>query len=142
MKMLETPTADNLLKMPFAVPPPDCCVTDFRALRNKLTPPFRLTVKGKIVDLQGRELSQSGNPKRVFDLVDGSGLYFTCCAMKHNADSRALENYQDVVLYFGSGRGQIGSSKGMLYLMKDAFIVSIGTPSLMHAPKTEQLTIQ
>ena len=53
-----------------------------------------------------------------------------------------MENYQDVVLYFGSGRPQIGSSKAMLYLMQDAFIVSIGTPSLMHAAKTEQLTIQ
>ena len=51
IKMLERPTADSLLKMPFVVPPPDCCVTVFRALRNKLTPPFRLTVKGKIVDL-------------------------------------------------------------------------------------------
>ena len=142
IKMLERPTSDNLLKMPFAVPPPDCCVTVFRALRNKLTPPFRLSVKGKIVDLQGRETSQGGNPKRVFDLVDGSGLYFTCCAMRHNADSPALENYQDVVIYFGSGRGPIGSSKGMLYLMKDAIIISIGKPSLMNAPKTEQLSIQ
>ena len=126
--MLETPTAENLLQMPFAIPPPECCVTVFRGLRNKLVPPFRLTVKGKVVDLQSREVSQAGNSKRIFDLVDSSGLYFTCCAMKHNAESRALENYQDVVLYFGSGRPQIGSSRGMLYLRQDAFIVSIGTP--------------
>ena len=139
--MLETPTAENLLQMPFAIPPPECCVTVFRGLRNKLVPPFRLTVKGKVVDLQSREVSQAGNSKRIFDLVDNSGLYITCCAMKHNAESRALENYQDVVLYFGSGRPQIGSSKAMLYLMQDAFIVSIGAPTLLHAAKTEQLTI-
>ena len=117
-------------------------MTVFRALRNKLTPPFRLSVKGKIVDLQGMVTSQGGNLKRIFDLVDGSGLYFTCCALWHNADSPALENYQDVVIYLGSGRGPIGSSKGMLYLMKDTMIISIGKPSLMSAPKTEQLWIQ
>ena len=142
MKMLERPTADNLLKMPFVVPPPDCCVTVFRALRNKLTPPFRLSAKGKIVDLQSMAISQAGNPKRVFDLVDGSGVYFTCCAMYHNAHSPALENYQDVVIYFGKGSGPIGCGKGMLYLMKDTMIISIGKPSLMSAPKTEQLWIQ
>ena len=38
--------------------------------------------------------------------------------------------------------GKLGSAKPMLYLKKDAFIVSIDTPSLMHTPKTEQLTIQ
>ena len=142
VKVLEQPTADNLLKMTFAVPPPDCCVTVFRSLRNKLTPPFRLSVKGKIVDLQNRETSQNGNAKRIFDLVDASGLYLTCCAIKHNADSPALVNYQDVVIYFGSGRGAIGSSKAMLYIMKDAIIISLGKPSLMTTPKTEQLCIQ
>ena len=140
--MLERPTADNLLKMQFAVPPPDCCVTVFRALRNKLTPPFRLSVKGKIVDLQGMVTSQGGNLKRIFDLVDGSGLYFTCCAMWHNANSPALENYQDVVIYFGSGRGPLGSYKGMLYIMKESMIISIGKPSLMSARKIEQLVIR
>ena len=62
--------------------------------------------------------------------------------MKHNADSPALENYQDVVIYFGSGRRAIGFPKGMLYLMKEAFIISIGRPSIMNTPKTEQLWIQ
>ena len=62
--------------------------------------------------------------------------------MRHNADSPALENYQDVVIYFGSGRGAIGSSKGMLYIMKDAIIISLGKPSMMTTPKTEQLCIQ
>ena len=76
------------------------------------------------------------------NLVDGSGLYLAGCPMKHNADSPALENYQDVVIYFGSGRRAIGFPKGMLYLMKEAFIISIGRPSIMNTPKTEQLWIQ
>ncbi|CAK0824248.1 unnamed protein product, partial [Prorocentrum cordatum] len=59
-----------------------------------------------------------GNAKRIFDIVDNSGLYFTCCAMKHNAESQALRNSQDVAVYYGTGRAAIGNSKGMLYLLK------------------------
>ena len=49
---------------------------------------------------------------------------------------------QDVDIYVGMVRGAIGSSKAMLYLMKDAMLISIGEPSLMNSPKTEQLSIQ
>eukprot|EP00959_Pyramimonas_sp_CCMP1952_P299810 6270862-Pyramimonas_sp.AAC.1 len=62
--------------------------------------------------------------------------------MKHNAASQALRNFQDVVVYYGTGRGAIGSSKGMLYLLKDAMIIPIGQPSLLGTARTEQLTIQ
>ena len=77
----------------------------------------------------------------VFDIVDKSGGYFTCCAMKHNAESGALRNFQDVVAYYGTGRGPIGISKGMLYLLKDAMIIPVGAPALLSAPKTEELAI-
>ena len=62
--------------------------------------------------------------------------------MKHNAYSSVLRNFQDVVLYYGTGRGPIGNLKGMLYLLKDAMIIPVGQPSLLSAAKTEQLTIQ
>ena len=141
VKALLQATADNLTQMTFAVPSPDCCVSVFRTLRNRLTAPFRMTVRGKIADLQTLEMSQGGNAKRIFDIVDNSGLYFTCCAMKHNAESTALQNVQEVVIYYGTGRGPIGTSKGMFYLMKDAMILSIGAPTLLSAGKTEELAI-
>ena len=142
LKALPRATSDNCINATFTVPPSDCCVSVFRSLRNKFSPPFRLSVKGKVVDLQSMEMSQGGNAKRVFDIVDNAGVYFTCCAMKHNASSSALQNFQEVVVYFGTGRGPIGNSKGMLYLLKDAMIIPIGQPSLLSAAKTEQLTIQ
>ena len=74
--------------------------------------------------------------------MDNAGVYLTCCAMKHNAVSSAFRNFQDVVVYYGTGRGPIGNAKGMLYLMKDAFIIPVGQPSLLSAAKTEQLSIQ
>ena len=49
---------------------------------------------------------------------------------------------QHVVIHVGMGGGATGSSKGMLELMKDAMVISIGKPSLMNSPKTEQLSIQ
>ena len=128
--------------MSFAIPSSDCCVSVFRSLRNKLTPPFRLSVKGKVTDLQALGMTEGGNAKRVFDIVDNSGVYFTCCALKHNAESGALQNFADVVLYYGTGRGPIGTSKGMLYLYKDAFIVPVGRVSLLSAAKTEELRIE
>ena len=62
--------------------------------------------------------------------------------MKHNAESAALQNYQEVVIYYGTGRGPIGSSKGMFYLLKDAMIIPIGKPGLLNSPKAEELAIQ
>ena len=77
-----------------------------------------------------------------FYIVDNAGVYSTCCAMKHNAESGALQNFQDVVVYYGTGRGPIGTSKGMLYLLKDAMVTPVGQPSLLSAAKTEQLSIE
>ena len=129
-------TTDNLRSMTYAVPPAECCVSIFRSLRNKLSPPFRVTLRGVVVDAQPMDTSQGGNPKRVFDLVDKYGTYVSCCAMKHNAESAALQNLQEVVLYYGTGRGPIGNARGMVYLLKDAMIIPVGQSSLLSTGKT------
>ena len=69
-------------------------------------------------------------------------MYITCCALKHNVDSVALHSFQEVVIYNGLGRGPMGITKGMLYLMKDAFIIPVGQPSPLSITKMEQLNIQ
>ena len=79
--------------------------------------------------------------KRVFNIVDNSGLYFTCCAMLDNAESIALQNNEEVVLYFGTGRGPMGGVKGMLYLLKDALIIPVGEFTRKACIKTEELII-
>ena len=62
--------------------------------------------------------------------------------MKHNARSPALENFQEAILYYGLGRGPIGSVHGMVYLMDDAFIVRVAEPSSSGFMKTEQLDVE
>ena len=113
------------------------CCSASTALRNKLKGAFRATLKGRIMDLHPLDHSQAGHAKRVFDLVDSQGFYITCCAMKHNVDSMALVEMQEVVAYYGTGRGPIGSSRGMFYLLKDSMFVPSGAPSLLNAPKQE-----
>ena len=142
VKLLAGPTSANLTSAAFRIPPADCCISAFRFLRNRLNSPFRLTIKGRVADLQSLEQPQGGNAKRVFDIVDIAGLYITCCAMKHNVDSSALRDNNEVVIYFGTGRGPLGNSKGMLYLMKDSFIVGVSGSTTSSSPKTEQLSIE
>ena len=139
--ILEEATSEYLTETRYKIPPMNCCATLFRTLRGRMKSPFRLTAKGKIVDLQDMEYTQSGNPKRVFQLVDSGGLYFTVCAMQHNAQSSALRNFQDVVVYFGAARGPIGSYGGMLYLMKDAMMIPIGSPCQLGSGLLEHLAI-
>ena len=135
-------TASNLTSLRWVNPTPECCVSSFRNLRKKLVSPFRLTIRGKIVDLQPLERSAGGNMKRVFDIVDPHGLYISCCAMKHNAEASCLRNYQEVIGYWGLGRSPIGSSKGMLYFMKDAIIVAAGDATKFNTAKNEQLFVE
>ena len=71
-------------------------------------------------------MTQSGNPKLLFDIVDEVGYWMRCCAVGRNAGARALVAGNVVVMYFCTGRTGIGSSGGMLYLMKDALVVKIG----------------
>ena len=141
VRALAQATAPNLTEMTFQIPPTDCCVSVFGGLQSKLSAPFRLSVKGVIIDLQPLEKSAGGNWKRVFDVVDSMGSFFTCCAMLHNAESQALRNLQEVVLFFGTGRASNRGAKGMLYLLKDAMIIPVGTPGFLPPKKTEQMII-
>ena len=77
-------------------------------------------------DAQPMEMAQSGAPKRSFKLVDPVGCYIRCCALHDNAENAMLKENERIVVYFGTGRGPIGSTPGMLYLMKDSMLLSVG----------------
>ena len=142
LKVCDVPSAPNLISLSFGVPSSQCCISNFKSIRHKLCGSFRATLKGVITDLEGLDYSQSGNPKRDFNLVDGQGSYISCCAMKHNAESISLQNFQEVVIFFGTGRGPKGSYPGKFYLMKEAFMFPIGGPRLLSAPKNDHLEIE
>ena len=58
--------------------------------------------------------------------MDASGYYLQCAAMHHNAHSLALAEHNEVIFYFGTGRGPIGTSDGMLFVLKEGCIVPLG----------------
>ena len=64
-----------------------------------------------------------------------------CCAMMQNSQSAALKERQEAVIYYATGRKPIGRDPGMVYLMKEAIIVPIGTPRIVSQPKTNLLEI-
>ena len=142
MHILSTATAPNMLTSSFAIPSSRCCISNFKAARTQLYGNFRATFHGVITDVQQEvEYSKTGNEKRMFDIVDNDGTFLSCCAMSQNAQSVCLKNFQEVILYYCTGRPPIGSSPGMLYLYKDAIIIPVGSPRLLRSPKRDWLEI-
>ena len=89
------------------------------------------------MDLEDMDFTRAGNEIRRFKLVDAEGSFFNCAAMFQNAKSAGLQENYEVVVFFGTGRGPLGSSAGALHLMKDAVIVPLGRKFLAGTPKDE-----
>ena len=140
--MKNSATAPNMLAASFHIPAERCCISVFRSVRHQLKAPFRITLKGQIVDVQPQEASSAGNAMRLFNFVDHQGAYFKCCAMKHNVNSAALKDFQEAVIYYACARAAIGIAPAMLYLFKDAMIVPFGSSFLLKSPKSEELEIE
>ena len=138
---IDQPTAENMISMSFTVPPSPYCLSTFQNLKSKLCSHFRITVRGVITDLEDVEYTMGGNPKRHFHLVDPHGYYLTCCAMQHNVTNCALENMNEVIIYFATGRAPVGSETGSIYLFKDACIIPISSGQLLSTQKTFHLQI-
>ena len=88
---------------------------------------------GVVQDLQELDFSQQGNEVRYFKLVDAAGFYLQCAAMHHNSHSRALEEDNEIILYFGTGRGPIGTSDGMLFVLGEGCMVPLSKKFLAPA---------
>ena len=103
---------------------------------RELVAPFKGTFQGIVTDVSRLEVTSQGNAKRTFRLVDCAGAYLNCCALQHNATSASLVDKEEVVLYFASGRGPIGTSPGASYLFKDSLSVSVGRSILPPVKRT------
>ena len=95
----------------FMTPDDESCVSIFAEYQGRLIPPFRVTLRGIIGDLQPTAPSRSGNDKRVFRSCDSQGDFIACCAQGKLCQSKALMNNNEVILFLGCGRGPIGSDE-------------------------------
>ena len=82
-------------------------------------------------------LAQHDANKRTFILVDDAGMWIRCSAIGHIATARALANDNEVVLYYGTGRGKMGSMEGIVHIMKDSLVVQIGYKTGGKAKRSE-----
>ena len=123
----------------FRVPDPQACISVFAPFHDRMaSPPFRGTFCGTVIDVQqSLDESQSGNPKLSFGLIDRSGTWFSCCAIGLHALSKALVRGNEVVLYYVSGRPQIGDAKACAYLYKDANIIMTASNCTVPPKKVE-----
>jgi len=124
LAMPKFPSSPYLLQARYVAPASPMCLEVFQPRRKELVAPFRATVKGAVANVLTLDISQGGNAKRLFDIVDQQGTWFKCCALGSVAQSTSLKDGFEVVLYHGLGRSPVGSTPGMLYLMKDAVIVA------------------
>ena len=124
---LPAPTSPYMTSSAYTSPEAPACISQFLSLQSKLRAPFRITLRGSIDDLSDMSLTQQDSKKRTFILVDDAGMWLRCCALGRCAQSRCLENGNEVMLYYGTGRGPRGSAPGMVYFMKDSLIVQIAT---------------
>ena len=86
------------------------------------------------------QVTVSEADKRSFNLVDDAGTWIKCCAIGMPARSLALDNGNEVVLYFCTGRASLGTSPGMVYLMKDSLVVQLGSRAEV-PPKRLQIEV-
>ena len=117
------PTSPYLTRFTYTIPEAPACISQFLSLQSKLRAPFRITLRGIIDDLSDMMLTQQDTKKRAFILVDAAGMWLRCCALGRCAQSRCLANGNEVILYYGTGRGVRGSSPPMVYLMKESVIL-------------------
>ena len=137
LTMSSTPTSTYLVSATYTPPTSPVCESQFMSLHDKLVAPFRVTLRGFVSDLSEMLLSQQESTKRTFHLVDRAGMWIRCCAIGLSATSRALADGNEVVLYYGTGRSGIGSSPGMVYLLKDSLVVEIGRPGSVATKRGE-----
>ena len=115
---------------------------DFRMLGDPLVAPFRASLRGIIMNIDEVTVNNSDNKMRDFRLVDKNGAWIRCCAMFHNINSPALKAEQtEAVLYFGAGRGPIGTMPGKVYFYRDSIIAPLRVADKA-APYRQQIDIQ
>ncbi|CAK0903366.1 unnamed protein product [Prorocentrum cordatum] len=135
-KVMALVTASSPFMAPgraYEVPAHGVCV-DFFGLKDRLEAPFRGTFSGVVTSVQEMGATTAGSPKRAFCLVDPAGAFIQCCAVGHDAGSRALADGMRAVVYHGTGRGPIGSAPGMLHLLKDALLMPVAQVDVVPEP--------
>ena len=99
------------------------CISEFSGLVGRCKSPFGVTLQGIITDVSAIQRTVKEDERCLFTLVENDGSWIKCCPIGRLAQSLALVNGNEVVLYFCWGRDNLGTIPGMVSLMKDTFVV-------------------
>ena len=114
----------NMTTAVYQTPTLPIVIDNFAAARSSVTIPFRASMKGFVIDrAEDCSVSQSGNALRHFSLMDRRGAYISCVAFDRHVNDETISNNTEVVIYFGTGRSEIGSTPKSMYLYNDAVVV-------------------
>ena len=95
-------------------------------MKSQLSPPFRITLRGSLQDVQLGGVTLTGQPKCIFALVDEMGSWVQCCGIGRNGRGDVFQDGNEVILYYASGRKGSGTSDSLVWLFKDSMIVLVG----------------
>ena len=133
----QTASSQFLTDAKFAAPEPPLCICNFAAFASKMVSPYRATFRGMVANTMSLDYNQNGAPKRKFSLVDPNGAWLPCLALYQNATNKCLVDGNEVVLYFGTGRGVLGGNAPSVYFMKDACIILVTKHLVLWPLRTE-----
>ena len=89
----------------------------------KRSPPYAISVKGIIANLQPESFSRDSNPMRNFQLYNNAGNCVACVAFGRQTESNALGDANEVTIFFAHGLSGSKNSNGALRLYDLAHIV-------------------
>ena len=100
---------------------PDLYISDFQRL--PAAPPFTISVRGVVANMQEEVVSQSGNSMKNFRLVDQTGRYVQCVSFGRHSENSFLAELNEVVLYYAKAVEGLNGGHGQLWMYDDSHIV-------------------
>ena len=137
LSLVEIPSSPFMTSHVYSAPTAHACISQYFSVKSQLVPPFRATLRGVLQDVQVGEVTQTGQAKCTFALVDEMGSWLQCCAIGRNASGKNLENGNEVVLYYASGRKGTGINDGMVWLFKESMIIKVGRKNVQKRMQIE-----
>ena len=90
-----------------------------------VVPPFIINIVGIVADVKGITETESGIARREFKLQNAAGKYVVCIAFGRHADNELLAPFNEVIVYFASGKTDLRQRSGILWLYDESHIVLV-----------------
>ena len=137
LTVVAVPSSPFNLLLVFEVPTAPIVITHFQQMGSKMVAPFRGSFAGVVCDLGPTDITQQGQPKKSFNLVDSFGAWFPCVGIGRHAENPQMQHGQKVIFYFGTARPSTGANGAAVFAFKDAMIVPLGVQNHIIAKRVQ-----